>query len=93
MAFRSYDAAQELTYQADGLTEKGGYADAQSLISEANRYCELMKMACDYYELAAEHYSNGETANGDEAIDAGDDYLYDANREKFPSLREFRDTL
>ena len=93
VAFRSYDAGQELTYQADGLADEGGYADARDLLTDANTYCELMKMACDYYGLAAEYYSNGETASGDEAVDAGDDYLDDASREQFPPLREFRDTL
>ena len=93
VAFRSYDAAQELTYQAGGLADEGGYADARDLLSEANSYCELMKMACDYYGLAAEYYSNGETANGDQALDEGDAYLDDASRERFPPLREFRDAL
>lgn len=93
VAFRSYDSAQELTYQARQLADDDDHSTAIDLLLEANTYCELMKMVADYYGLAAEYYSEGNTAQGDDAIDEGDAYRADANRERFPPLREFRNAL
>lgn len=89
MAFRSYDAATELTFQAGVLARDEGYDDAESVAETSNTYARLMRDACDYFAIAAGYYANEQWTQGDDAVDEGNAAYEDAQQYSFSSVVAF----
>lgn len=92
-AFGRYDAVTGYTFEIRELADREGYTETKEIARASNQYASDMENACDDYAVAAQHFILGNIEEGNARISDGDQDVSQADRHRFASLTEFRNSM